>query len=109
MTCILSYFFLYFAVVLVLPRQGAVPSPHQSMSTRPEILPPCRCFCGKPLGHLFAQWQDGRRVATNGTRDDSARLTKLGLIRYCCRRMMISHTEQATVPVAGSFVRPARP
>ena len=37
---------------------------HAHMSTRPEIVMPCRCFTyGRPVDHLWAEWQQARRAA----------------------------------------------
>lgn len=51
---------------------------------------PIRCFsCGKPLGHL---WENYKEKVSKGE-DPAKVLDKLGLKRYCCRRMLISHKD----------------
>jgi DNA-directed RNA polymerase I, II, and III subunit RPABC5 len=54
------------------------------------MLLPVRCFtCGKPLSHL---WFPYTQHLTDGCgRGDI--LTHLGLKRYCCRRMLLTHVE----------------
>jgi DNA-directed RNA polymerase subunit N len=54
------------------------------------MLIPIRCFsCGKPLGHL---WENYKEKVSKGE-DPAKVLDKLGLKRYCCRRMLISHKD----------------
>jgi len=54
------------------------------------MLIPIRCFsCGKPLGHLWEEYSE--RVAKGEDADKV--LDKLGLERYCCRRMLLSHRD----------------
>lgn len=49
---------------------------------------PVRCFtCGKLVGNL---WEDFRKRTAKGE-DPEKVLDDLGLKRYCCRRMLISH------------------
>jgi DNA-directed RNA polymerase subunit N len=75
-----------------------------AMSTRPEIIMPCRCYsCNKPVGHLWDKWQ---QYMQQGGADAAAVLDVLGLRRYCCRRMILSHTDQVRKPVKGAFMRP---
>jgi DNA-directed RNA polymerase subunit N (RpoN/RPB10) len=51
---------------------------------------PIRCFsCGKPIGHL---WERYKQLLGSGKSEAEA-LDTLGITRYCCRRMFISHTE----------------
>jgi len=51
---------------------------------------PIRCFtCGKVVGHLWEEYI--QRVKTG--EDAKTVLDDLGVTRYCCRRMFISHTE----------------
>ncbi|MFC1802810.1 DNA-directed RNA polymerase subunit N [Thermoproteota archaeon] len=54
------------------------------------MIIPVRCFsCGKVIGD---KWEDfSRRVEIGET--PSEVLDDLGVTRYCCRRMLLSHTE----------------
>ncbi len=54
------------------------------------MIIPVRCFtCGYPIG---AKWEEFRKRVENGE-NPSKVLDDLGIKRYCCRRMMISHIE----------------
>lgn len=54
------------------------------------VLFPVRCFtCGKVIGD---KWEEYRKMVQAGESPSSA-LDKLGIKRYCCRRMFISHVE----------------
>ncbi len=54
------------------------------------MIIPVRCFsCGKPVGHLYA---DYKKQVGNG-KDSEKVLTKLGLKRYCCRQLFIGHVD----------------
>jgi DNA-directed RNA polymerase subunit N len=49
---------------------------------------PVRCFtCGSVLGHLYEQYK-----ASKDKKPDAV-LDELGVERYCCRRMFISHVD----------------
>ncbi|MCD6381093.1 MAG: DNA-directed RNA polymerase subunit N [Candidatus Asgardarchaeia archaeon] len=51
---------------------------------------PIRCFtCGKVIGHL---WEEYIRRVKEGE-DPGKVLDELGVKRYCCRRMFLSHVE----------------
>ncbi|WP_298523482.1 DNA-directed RNA polymerase subunit N [uncultured Methanobrevibacter sp.] len=51
---------------------------------------PIRCLsCGKPVSAYFDEYT--KRVAAGEKSKDV--LDDLGLTRYCCRRMLISHVE----------------
>ena len=51
---------------------------------------PVRCFsCGKPIGHL---WEDYKERVGKGESAEKV-MDKLGLERYCCRRMFLSHKD----------------
>jgi len=51
------------------------------------MIIPIRCFtCGKPIGHLYKAYSE--RVISE---DPKAVLDDLGIERYCCRRMFLSH------------------
>ena len=52
------------------------------------MIIPIRCFtCGKPIGHLYKVY--AQRVADG--EDSKDVLDDLGLERYCCRRMFLTH------------------
>lgn len=51
---------------------------------------PVRCFsCGKVIGHL---WKRYKSMTKEGKTPKEA-FEELGVERYCCRRMFISHVE----------------
>ena len=54
------------------------------------MIIPVRCFtCGKLVGD---KWEEFARRVKAGERADEA-LDSLGIQRYCCRRMLLSHVE----------------
>ena len=54
------------------------------------MLIPVRCFsCGKPIGHL---WEKFKEKTENKESPDNT-FKELGMDRYCCRRMFVSHTD----------------
>jgi DNA-directed RNA polymerase subunit N len=54
------------------------------------MIIPVRCFtCGKLIGD---KWEEFARRVKSGENPDKI-LDSLGLIRYCCRRMLLSHVE----------------
>ena len=54
------------------------------------MIVPVRCYtCGKPIG---AYWEDFKK-RTDGGEDVKKVLDDMGITRYCCRRMLIAHTE----------------
>lgn len=54
------------------------------------MLVPVRCFtCGKLTGHLWPRW-----LALLGAgRTEEEALNELGMTRYCCRRMLLTHVD----------------
>ncbi len=53
------------------------------------MIIPIRCFtCGKPIGNLYNEYKE--RIVTE---DPKKVLDDLGLERYCCRRMFLSHVD----------------
>ncbi len=49
---------------------------------------PVRCFtCGAVIGHL---WEEYRKKLEEGKSPKEA-LDELGIERYCCRRMFLTH------------------
>jgi len=54
------------------------------------MIIPVRCFtCGKLIGN---SWEEFARRIKAGERADEI-LDSLGVQRYCCRRMLLSHVE----------------
>ena len=52
------------------------------------MIIPVRCFtCGAPIGHLWEEFY----TRVNKGEDPERVLDSLGVKRYCCRRMLISH------------------
>lgn len=55
-----------------------------------KIIIPVRCFtCGKLIGD---KWEEFAKRVKEGEEPGSV-LDSLGLKRYCCRRMLLSHVE----------------
>lgn len=54
------------------------------------MIIPVRCMgCGKPIGHLWAEYQ--KRV---GSSEDAGKvLDDVGLTRYCCRATLLGHAD----------------
>ncbi|MFW9915090.1 MAG: DNA-directed RNA polymerase subunit N [Candidatus Thorarchaeota archaeon] len=51
---------------------------------------PVRCFtCGKPIAHFFRDFKE----RTAAGEDEKAVLDDLGVSRFCCRRMLITHVD----------------
>lgn len=66
-------------------------------------LLPIRCFtCAKVVGNMWEKYID---LLTKGYTEAEA-LDHLGLKRYCCRRMLISHV---TAPESIGKCAPVRP
>ncbi len=58
------------------------------MENKGVFMFPVRCFtCGKVIGHL---WEEYNRKLEEGKSKKEA-LDELGLERYCCRRMFLTH------------------
>jgi DNA-directed RNA polymerase subunit N len=54
------------------------------------MIIPVRCFtCGKPIGD---KWEEFARRVKAGEEPGEV-LDSLGVKRYCCRRMLLSHME----------------
>jgi DNA-directed RNA polymerase subunit N len=54
------------------------------------MIIPIRCFsCGKPLAHLWEQYQ--KRVEAG--EEPGKVLDELGLERYCCRALFMGHVD----------------
>lgn len=67
--------------------------PEQGLNTRNltgKNMIPVRCFsCGKVISNY---WDEYKRRVSDGE-DAAAVLDDLGITRYCCRRMLLSHVE----------------
>ena len=54
------------------------------------MIIPVRCFsCGALIAH---KWEDFNKKKNDGM-DAMSALDELGVDRYCCRRMFVSHIE----------------
>ena len=54
------------------------------------MIIPVRCFtCGKVIGN---KWESFLNLVQDGETEGDA-LEKLGLKRYCCRRMLLTHVD----------------
>ncbi|KAI8833857.1 8 kDa subunit-domain-containing protein [Chytriomyces cf. hyalinus JEL632] len=54
------------------------------------MLIPVRCFsCGKVIGNMWDQYLTYLQMDI----PEGEALTKLGLQRYCCRRMVLTHVD----------------
>jgi DNA-directed RNA polymerase I, II, and III subunit RPABC5 len=108
--------------MLRLARVAASTTPRSSplqLSTRPkcgviflcvvgeqQMIIPVRCYsCGKVVGNLYEPYK--ALLAKDHTEAEA--LEALGLERYCCRRMILTHIDLAddmvpyTVPVIGTM------
>lgn len=55
------------------------------------MIIPIRCFtCGKVIGN---KWDEYVRLVQENPNDKSAILDRLGLKRFCCRRMLLGHVD----------------
>ena len=55
-----------------------------------KMMIPVRCFsCGKPIAHLWDAYKD--KVAKGKSKKEV--MTELGLERYCCRSVFLSHVD----------------
>jgi DNA-directed RNA polymerase subunit N len=65
------------------------------------VIIPVRCFtCGKVISQIYEEfknrYEDYRRIIKTGEKPKETPkeiLDDLGLDRYCCRRMIISHVD----------------
>ncbi|MXV62779.1 DNA-directed RNA polymerase subunit N [Natronorubrum sp. JWXQ-INN-674] len=59
------------------------------------MMVPVRCFtCGNVVAE---HWEEFDERANEGDEDPEAVLDELGVERYCCRRMLVSHTDLVDV------------
>ncbi len=55
------------------------------------MIIPVRCIsCGKPVGHLWEDFQERREDG-----DPKEILDDLGIERYCCRSLFLTHADLA--------------
>ncbi len=55
------------------------------------MIIPIRCMsCGKPVGHLWEEYQKRSQKENKGDV-----MTDLGLTRYCCRALFLGHVDLA--------------
>jgi DNA-directed RNA polymerase subunit N len=61
------------------------------------MMIPVRCFtCGKVIGEHWDEFT-ARAATHDGDEAPAAVLDELGIDRYCCRRMFVSHTDLVDV------------
>lgn len=72
------------------------------------MIIPVRCYsCGKVVGNLYEAY----KVLLENDYTEGEALDALGLDRYCCRRMILTHIDLIenmipyTVPVVGTMQR----
>ncbi|MFP4115883.1 MAG: DNA-directed RNA polymerase subunit N [Candidatus Aenigmatarchaeota archaeon] len=54
------------------------------------MIIPVRCIsCGKPVGHLWEEYKE----RTQDGEEPKEVLDDLGLERYCCRSLFLTHTD----------------
>ena len=54
------------------------------------MIIPIRCIsCGKPVAHL---WESYQKMVNKGTKPATV-LDKLGVERYCCRSLFLTHVD----------------
>ncbi len=54
------------------------------------MIVPVRCFtCGKVIGNVY----DNYKNRVDNGEDPEKVMDDLGIERYCCRRMLLSHTD----------------
>lgn len=62
------------------------------------MIIPIRCMtCGKPVAHL---WEEYQAEVKKGRKSDDV-LTRLGIERYCCRSLFLTHVD--LIPKIGQF------
>ena len=55
------------------------------------MIVPVRCFsCGKDVGD---KWESYLNLLQEDELDEGTALSRLGLKRYCCRRMILTHVD----------------
>ncbi|KAL5080924.1 hypothetical protein RYX36_009345, partial [Vicia faba] len=63
---------------------------HQAKRAEKKMIIPVRCFtCGKVIGNKWDSYLDF--LQADYTEGDA--LDALGLVRYCCRRMLMTHVD----------------
>ena len=61
------------------------------------MMIPVRCFtCGKVIGEHWDEYT-ARAETHDGDEPPAEVLDDLGITRYCCRRMFVSHTDLVDV------------
>ncbi len=56
------------------------------------MIIPIRCWsCGKPVAHLWEEYQ--QRLEKEGEENRKKILDDLGLERYCCRALFLGHVD----------------
>lgn len=66
---------------------------------------PIRCYtCGKVTGN---KWERYLSLLSEGYSENES-LTRLGLYRYCCRRMLLSHVDMIEKIINYSISEPSQ-
>ena len=61
-----------------------------------KMYVPIRCFsCGKPIGHLWEEFQEKVLKVPEETRDTACEkfLDEKEVMRYCCRAALMTHID----------------
>eukprot|EP00466_Bigelowiella_natans_P002316 jgi/Bigna1/145068/aug1.94_g19776 len=58
------------------------------------MIIPVRCFtCGKVVGNLYKKFITLKNAGKDDGYEEGQALNALGLKRYCCRRMVMTHVD----------------
>lgn len=72
---------------ILVPRHTAT----THTNNKDAMIIPVRCFtCGKVVGNRFEAYMD---LLLKEGLTESAALERIGLHRYCCRRMVLTHVD----------------
>ena len=72
------------------PDQAQNPKRFTTKEFYPDMIIPVRCFtCGKVIGNKWESYL----TLLGQDRSEMEALDELGLVRYCCRRMLLTHVD----------------
>lgn len=58
------------------------------------MIIPMRCYtCGKPISHLYRKYASVLQNVDDPVKCRAEVMNKLGLKRYCCRRIFLTHRD----------------